>query len=141
MTLKRTPGGGNIRAEFGNCNGDTTGNTIVPSPAGDRRFAVSTGSGNLVVNPGDTQTIIVAQLIARGTSNLNSVTKLKQLADVAIQLYNGGFVIGVEPISNEVPQQFVLYQNYPNPFNPNTKIKFQIPFSRGVSAGRGVLTG
>ena len=120
-----------------NCNGDTTGNTIVPTPAGDRKFAMSSGSGNLVVNPGDTQTIIAAQLIARGTSNLNSVTKLKQLADVAIQLYNGGFVIGVEPISSEIPQQFKLYQNYPNPFNPTTKIKFSLPPSKGA---RGMIT-
>jgi hypothetical protein len=33
-----------------------------------------------------------------------------------------------------------LFQNYPNPFNPVTKIKYQIPLSRGVSAGRGVFT-
>ncbi len=110
-----------------NCNGDTTGTVNFPSPPGNRRFVLSSGSSNLVVNPGDTQTIIAAQLIARGTSNLNSVTKLKQLADVAIQLYNNGFVIGVEPISSEVPNQFELYQNYPNPFNPITKIKFSIP--------------
>jgi hypothetical protein len=35
--------------------------------------------------------------------------------------------IGIKPISNNVPGQFVLYQNYPNPFNPSTKIKFDIP--------------
>jgi hypothetical protein len=113
-----------------NCGSDTTGNIITPSPPGDRKFVLSSGSGNLNVNPGDTQVIIAAQLIARGTSNLNSVTKLKQLADVAIQLYNNGFVIGVESISSEVPQQFTLYQNYPNPFNPTTKIKFSIPPSK-----------
>ncbi len=106
-----------------NCGEDTTGNIMIPAPPGDVRFVISTGAGNLAVNPGDTQTIIAAQLIARGTSNLNSVTKLKQLADVAIQLYNNGFVIGVEPISSEVPQQFKLYQNYPNPFNPVNKDK------------------
>ncbi|MCX7877936.1 MAG: T9SS type A sorting domain-containing protein, partial [Ignavibacteria bacterium] len=35
--------------------------------------------------------------------------------------------IGIEPISNEIPESFKLYQNYPNPFNPETRIKFQIP--------------
>jgi hypothetical protein len=115
------------QGRIGNCNGDTIGNIIVPSPPGDRRFVLSSGSKNLQINANDTQTIIMAQLIARGTSNLNSVTKLKQLADVAIQLFNNGFVIGVEPVSSEIPQQFKLYQNYPNPFNPSTKIKFQIP--------------
>ncbi|NOS84371.1 MAG: T9SS type A sorting domain-containing protein [Ignavibacteria bacterium] len=49
--------------------------------------------------------------------------------------------IGIEPINNEVPEEYMLYQNYPNPFNPTTKIVFQIPLLRGVSglAGRGVL--
>ena len=37
-----------------------------------------------------------------------------------------GELIGIQPISNEIPNQFSLSQNYPNPFNPNSKIKFQI---------------
>ncbi len=51
-------------------------------------------------------------------------------------------IVGIQQISSEIPRQFSLSQNYPNPFNPVTKIKFQIPLSRGVSAdgGRGVLT-
>ena len=48
-------------------------------------------------------------------------------------------LLGVSTNNNSLPENFVLFQNYPNPFNPNTKIKFDIPFSRGVSEGRGVL--
>ena len=37
----------------------------------------------------------------------------------------GGLTL-INPISNEVPNNFKLFQNYPNPFNPITKIKYQI---------------
>lgn len=36
-------------------------------------------------------------------------------------------VIGVNQISSEVPESFLLMQNYPNPFNPTTRIRFEIP--------------
>jgi hypothetical protein len=36
-------------------------------------------------------------------------------------------MIGILPISNNIPSKFLLYQNYPNPFNPVTKIKFDLP--------------
>jgi hypothetical protein len=38
-----------------------------------------------------------------------------------------GILTGINNISNQIPDDFVLYQNYPNPFNPVTKIKFDIP--------------
>jgi len=36
-------------------------------------------------------------------------------------------VIGIKPISTEIPSSYSLSQNYPNPFNPTTKIRFDIP--------------
>lgn len=36
------------------------------------------------------------------------------------------YSIGINKISEEIPESFRLYQNYPNPFNPSTKIKYQI---------------
>lgn len=36
-------------------------------------------------------------------------------------------LVGINIISNEVPNEYNLYQNYPNPFNPATKIKFAVP--------------
>jgi hypothetical protein len=114
------------KGKMNNCGGDTIAQVVIPVPPGDRRLIMSTGAENLTVQPGDTQKIYVTQLIAQGTSNLNSVTKLKQLADVAINFFNSGFVIGVNPISTEVPSEFYLLQNYPNPFNPVTQIKFDV---------------
>lgn len=41
-------------------------------------------------------------------------------------------IIGITPISGEVPERFNLSQNYPNPFNPLTNIIFDIPKSSFV---------
>jgi hypothetical protein len=35
-------------------------------------------------------------------------------------------LIGIKPISQQVPSHFSLSQNYPNPFNPSTKFKIEI---------------
>jgi hypothetical protein len=40
--------------------------------------------------------------------------------------------VGVEKVTDEVPQSFTLYQNYPNPFNPSTTIKFALPVDSKV---------
>jgi hypothetical protein len=37
------------------------------------------------------------------------------------------FILGLKPISSEIPQSYILEQNYPNPFNPSTKIRFSLP--------------
>lgn len=43
-----------------------------------------------------------------------------------------GELIGIAPVSTNIPDGFMLYQNYPNPFNPTTNIKFQVQKSNGV---------
>jgi hypothetical protein len=101
-----------------NCGDSLTGNWVSPNVPADRRFLMCSGAENLTVNPGDTQTIIIAQLIARGNNHKNSVTKLKELTGNAVNLCNNGFVIGVNSVSTQIPDGFKLYQNYPNPFNP-----------------------
>lgn len=79
-----------------------------------------TSLGNITVLPNDTQSIIVAQLIARGSSNLNSITKLKELSDYVQTVYDNNFqdVLAINNESNSLPSEFNLHQNYPNPFNP-----------------------
>lgn len=118
---------GAIHGSVQNCGvGIDTGVIIPVNIPGDRRLLMNSGSDNFTVNPGDTQKILIAQLIARGTNRLNSVTKLKQLSDSVRAFACGGFVIGEHNISSSVPQNFSLYQNFPNPFNPKTVIKFEV---------------
>jgi hypothetical protein len=55
-------------------------------------------------------------------------------------VYNFGVditpVTGIEPTNNSrIPNEFKLFQNYPNPFNPSTKIKFELPLSKGGLKG------
>lgn len=120
---------GTISGSVQNCGGPgiTTGNIITSNSPGDRRMIINSGSDNLTLNSGDTQKVIIAQLIARGTNRKNSVTRLKILADTVKANCSRGFIIGVEPISNNVPQKFSLAQNHPNPFNPKTLIIYELP--------------
>jgi len=133
-----------FRGSVQNCGGSLTGSILPIDPPSDSRFTLNTGSDNLYMMPNDTQTIVVAQMIARGTNNLNSVTKLKQLSATVQNFYNNN--VGVNNISSTVPASFSLYQNYPNPFNPATNIKFDIVRNENVTlkiydaAGKEVAT-
>ena len=111
---------------------------------GDYRGFMS--SGPVSMQSGDTQIVVSSFMITRdGGNNFQNICALQSLSDSALKYYYNDFrtciPIGIEPISTEIPQKFELAQNYPNPFNPVTKIKFNIPLSRGVDgvAGRGVL--
>jgi uncharacterized delta-60 repeat protein len=42
-------------------------------------------------------------------------------------------LVGITPISNEIPDAFRLEQNYPNPFNPSTIIRYQLPANNYVT--------
>ena len=100
--------------------------------------------GPFTMQSGDTQIVVLSYMITRdGGNNFQNVCALQSLSDSALKYYYNDFrtcvPIGIEPISTEIPQKFELFQNYPNPFNPMTKLRFNIPLSRGVSEGRGVL--
>ena len=48
---------------------------------------------------------------------------------------NGGEATIIENNILNIPDNFSLFQNYPNPFNPTTKIRFEIPLSKGGQRG------
>ena len=91
----------------------------------DRRYQVNSGPFNLAV--GDTQEVVYAIMMARGTDNLNSITKLKELAANVQDFYDNEFVEILNTKQTVAPTGFTLYQNYPNPFNPKTTIEYEVP--------------
>lgn len=87
-------------------NGNTCANTISHS--------ISVDSGGILVSsfPTISNITITDTLVTPLTGSLGYVTPI--------------CVIGIQPISSEIPETYKLYQNYPNPFNNETIIKFDI---------------
>jgi hypothetical protein len=93
---------------------------------GNRRLLMNFGFLN--IEPGDTQSVIIAQIVSQGSNNLNSVTKLKQNSQYIKNVFENNFTtVSVNESNNIIlPSDFKLYQNYPNPFNPVTKIRYNL---------------
>ncbi len=95
-------------------------------PPADRRHQINLGPFTMA--PGDTQEVVYAIFIARGLSNLNSVTKLKENAAFIKDKFYKNFPDFEDEIYTIPKINFELFQNYPNPFNSSTKIRFSVPF-------------
>ncbi len=97
--------------------------------ANNRRYYIS--SGSFTMEPGDTNEAVIAIMAQQGSSFLNSITVLKQLAtNVRTRYYD--FTVGVNDQKEFTLREFILSQNYPNPFNPVTTIQFSLPASEYV---------
>ncbi len=79
-----------------NCGG-TTGTLVTTNPTGDRRFIFNSGRYDFSYQPGDTQNIVLAQFVARGQNNKNSVTRLKALSRTAQIIYDNNFNVTPPP--------------------------------------------
>lgn len=84
-------------------------------------------SGPFTMEPGDTQEVAFAIFLARGSSNINSITKLKEKANHLHNFWKEFVLEEIEERNNQVVKEFKVYQNYPNPFNPTTTIEYRIP--------------
>jgi hypothetical protein len=100
----------------------------------DQRNIINTGPFKLEKNkPVD---IIIANIVGRGSDNLNSITIAKNYAANVIKYYNLNFPNSILTGVRDIPQvinNFNLSQNYPNPFNPSTRIKYSISSNSFVS--------
>lgn len=97
------------------------GGSLSPS---DRRQLMS--SGPFTLAPGDTQEIVVAISLARGSNNLSSITELKKTAKIAKDFYYVQLPVTVKEDLMK-PLEYSLSQNYPNPFNPTTTFNYTLP--------------
>jgi hypothetical protein len=105
-------------------------NFTLYSNGNDVRCVIGSGANNFNVNVGETQTIVAAQMIARGSSYLNSVTKVKDLAAYVQNYYDDNFH-EINPVT-PIPLKYSLYQNFPNPFNATTSIYFDVSQTASV---------
>jgi hypothetical protein len=93
-------------------------------------------SGPFTLAPGDTQEVVYAIFMARGSDNVQSVAELKKTARKIHEFWGNDIPTGIKPVDHleEMPKQFHLGQNYPNPFNPATTIEYSLPVSSWQSA-------
>ena len=87
--------------------GNTCGNTFSPAPV--------TGTGGTLGYP--------ASIINTPVPTVTTLTGTTGTGGTLTTIC----VVGIQPITNEIPKSYSLFQNYPNPFNPSTKIRFDIP--------------
>jgi len=73
----------------------------------------------------------VLPVIKRGTNRV--YINGNSMSYIELPLKN--FVIGIKPISQQVPGEYKLMQNFPNPFNPVTKIRFDVSTSNLTQSG------
>jgi hypothetical protein len=101
-------------------------NNVFTGTVHPNSFSVSTDIGNSWTqrNEGLNSSISVNALILK-----NNILYAGATGSSGNGVYTRSLseLIGISPISSEVPNSYSLYQNYPNPFNPVTKIKFSLP--------------
>ncbi len=108
--------GGNVPSTDAERYRDMAAGTIMPnqqSTTNGSQFIVSFGPFNLSV--GDTLHFRVGELFGDGVQGVMTNAHILD-----------SLLVGVEPVSDNLPYHYALFQNCPNPFNPTTTIKYSI---------------
>jgi len=93
-------------------------------PPGDRQIQLN--SGPFTMAPSDTQEVVFAIVLARGTNNISSIKELKRKSKLVQEFYETGNMTS-RTEHPAVVYEYALEQNYPNPFNPSTTIRYSLP--------------
>ena len=88
-------------------------------PTGVNGSFFNLNAGLRSIAAGDSASFTVAYLSGTSLENLQTVR------DSAESRFKRVFT-SIEPVSQMVPENFMLLQNYPNPFNPTTNIEFRL---------------
>lgn len=116
----------NMLDNFNTVNLLVNGSYLFALGYGDKNIILSTNNGSTWINKSQgfanplntiNCAIIHNNFIIAGTSAMSVWRR---------DIYD---IIGIEQISGNVPENFVLKQNYPNPFNPVTNIEFSLPIA------------
>jgi len=140
----------------GSGNGDDVANTIAMDSSGNiyaAGFSNESGINNATIikyNTAGVQQWILKYDTLNTSANCSSIaldaqSNVYMFASAPINnVYQDMITVkyaqllGIKPISTEIPNKFNLSQNYPNPFNPSTKIKFDISGSSAAQTSLAV---
>ncbi|MCL4511943.1 MAG: hypothetical protein M1470_12855 [Bacteroidetes bacterium] len=101
--------------------------TAEQSPADDRFLQ---GSGPFTFMPGDTESFVVAFIVAQDTSRFSSITKLRRYIPVVRAKWNevaSELTDITEKSIGTIPKSFLVSEGYPNPFNPSIAFRITLP--------------